>query len=305
MDAQVDRIAGVSLDIEDLIRVRGQLTGLSLSNILRRSSYRSGARETRIRGRGMEYEESRVYVAGDDMRTMDWRVMARTGEAHTKIFAEEKERRYLLAVDLSASMFYGTHSAFKSYAAALTAAHVGWLASFAGERLGGLIVAPELHYEVRPGKSRTGLMTVFHHLAEISRIDQPAPGLENRFNFLLRELQRVVKPGSIISLVSDFIGVDDESAELLSALVRHNDVNAFWIYDETEATPWPAGRYQVRLREQQVEFELNRRDSWLGEHQQAHRARVEALMSGFNLPLFPVCCNREINPQILHNLALT
>ena len=104
----------------------------------------------------MEYEESRAYVAGDDMRTMDWRVMARTGEAHTKVFAEEKERRFLLAVDLSASMFFGTRHAFKSLAAAQTAAHVGWLASLAGDRIGGLVVAPESHQEVRPARYRAG-----------------------------------------------------------------------------------------------------------------------------------------------------
>ena len=72
-------IPGISVNVDDLVRVRSQLSGINLRNIKRRTSFRSGAREARLRGRGMEYEESRAYVFGDDVRTMDWRVMARTG----------------------------------------------------------------------------------------------------------------------------------------------------------------------------------------------------------------------------------
>ena len=120
MTGSAEKITGVDVDVGDLIGVRGQLAGLPLAAMRRRASYRSGARDTRVRGRGMEYEESRAYVPGDDVRTMDWRVMARTGDAHTKIFAEEKERRFLLAVDLSPSMYFGTRLGFKSWAAAHT-----------------------------------------------------------------------------------------------------------------------------------------------------------------------------------------
>ena len=296
-----DRTPGVNFEVEDLVRVRGRLAGLSLKNLSRPTSYRSGARETRVRGRGMEYEESRAYISGDDMRTMDWRVMARTGEAHTKVFAEEKERRFLLAVDLSPSMFFGTRFSFKSWAAAHTCAHLGWLASFAGDRLGGVIAAPETKYEIRPGKTRSGLMGVFHHLAEAGSLERiPDTGV-NRLNFLLRELQRVVKPGSIIALISDFIGIDEDSPELLSTLVKHNDLNAFWIHDDTEVEPWPSGLYPVRVERKEFEFDLSRTAalSWLEQRQQQHRAQLDYLTNRFSIPLFPISCNREITPQIL------
>lgn len=254
----------------------------------------------------MEYEESRAYVSGDDVRTMDWRVMARTGEAHTKVFAEEKERHFLIAVDLSASMFFGTRFSFKSWTAAQVAAHVGWLASFAGDRIGGLIVSPGWHHEVRPGKTRSGLLGVFHYLAQASRIELPPEHSHNRFNFLLRELDRVVKPGSIIALITDFIGVDDQSAEILSTLVKHNDVNAYWIHDDTEINPWPAGHYQILAEQRRVGFDLvgSAQDTWLSQRQQAHREQIETLTSGFNISLLPISCNRPVTPQILHNLVL-
>jgi len=304
MAANADKLAGISIAVEDLVRLRAQLSGMSLRSIKRRASYRSGARDIRARGRGMEYEESRAYVSGDDVRTMDWRVMARTGDAHTKIYAEEKERRFLMAIDLSPSMYFGTRYAFKSWAASRVAAHLGWLASFAGDRIGGLIVAPDFHREVRPGKTRSGLLTVFHHLADASHIELPPATGPSRFNFLLRELERVVKPGSTIALISDFIGLDTESLKILSALARHNDINAFWINDETETLAWPPGYYPVLLGRQQLglDFTTTDQDAWLLRWQQHHRAQIEAMAAGFNLPLIPVSCNRDINHQLLQSL---
>ena len=306
MNADADKVSGISIEVEDLVSIRGQLSGLSLANRRRRASHRSGAREVRLRGRGMEYEESRAYVHGDDVRTMDWRVMARTGEAHTKVFAEEKERRFLMAVDLSASMYFGTRFSFKSWAAAQVAAHVGWLASFAGDRIGGLIVSPESHHEVRPGKTRSGLLGVFHHLAQASNIELPVDASRNRLNFLLREINRVVKPGSIIALITDFIGIDEQSLELLSAIVRHNDISAYWIHDDTEINAWPGGHYQVVADRQKVGFDLlgNRADNWLTQWQSKHRDQIESLTSRLNIPLLAVSCNRDITAQIVNNLAL-
>jgi len=306
MNTDADRVSGINIEVEDLVSIRGQLSALSLASLHHRTSHRSGAREVRLRGRGMEYEESRAYVHGDDVRTMDWRVMARTGEAHTKVFAEEKERRFLIAADLSASMYFGTRYSFKSWAAAQVAAHVGWLASFAGDRIGGLIVTPESHHEVRPGKTRSGLLGVFHHLAQASNIRLPVDASCKRLNFLLREINRVVKPGSIIALITDFMGIDEQSLELLSTIVRHNDISAYWIHDETETNPWPGGHYQVLANRQKVGFDLtgNEADNWLTQWQGNHRGQIEALTSQFNIPLFPVSCNRDISAQILNNLAL-
>ena len=298
MPATSARIPGVHVEIEDLVALRGHLAGLSLRHLRRRLSFRAGARETRVRGRGMEYEESRAYAPGDDVRTMDWRVMARTGEAHTKVFAEEKERRFLLAIDLSPTLFFGTRYALKSHAAAHTAAHIGWLASRTGARIGGLIVTADSHHEVRPGKTRAGLMGVFHHLVDgVNRVPDPA-GRSERLNFLLRELQRVVKPGSIVTLISDFIGLDAQSPEYVSALVRHNDVNLFWIRDRTEVEPWPAGVYPVRIAGARRELYLRRDDPWIDEHQRAHRERIEGLASSFNLATFALSCNAPIAPQL-------
>ena len=304
MAAHAARIPGISIDVDELIEVRTRLSGMSAAKVRRRPGSYPGTREMLQRGRGMEYAESRAYVYGDDVRTMDWRVMARTGEAYTKLFAEEKGRSRLLAIDLSASMFYGTRHAFKSWAAAQLAAHAGWLASFRGERIGGLVVAPGYHSEIRPGKTRSGLLAMFHQLARASR-EQAADADANRFNFLLGELRRVVGPGASIVLVSDFLGADAQSPRLLADISRRNPVTAYWIYDRSEVEAWPNGRYPVLQGQRNVFVDLadSAQAAWLQRQQLRHRQRVETLCANFAIDLLPVCCNRDITAQFLQQPA--
>ena len=109
-----------------------------------------------------------------------------------------------------------------------------------------------------------------------------------------------------IALITDFIGIDEQSLELLSAIVRHNDISAYWIYDDIEISAWPGGHYQVVVDGQKVGFDLlgNRSDNWLTQWQSNHRDQIESLTLQFNIPLLAVCCNRDISAQIVNNLAL-
>jgi uncharacterized protein (DUF58 family) len=300
----IDRIPGITIDVDELIAVRARLDGLTHRRIRRHASTLAGAREIRLRGRGMEYQESRAYVFGDDVRTMDWRVMARTGEAHTKLFAEEKERASLIAVDLSTSMFFGTRFAFKSWAAAQLAAHIGWLASFAGEQVGGLVVSNSHHAEVRPGKPRSGLLGLFHHLALADqRRSQPAAGA-SRLNFLLGELRRVARPGTDIVLISDFLGIDRDTLQALSMLTRHNQLYHYWINDDSEVNDWPRGGYPI-WREQgstMLDLDDSRQRASLKRQQRQHRQRVESMCSTFGIPMLSISCNHDITAQLLQGM---
>jgi uncharacterized protein (DUF58 family) len=306
MAATADNIPGISIDVDDLIAIRTRLSGLSGARIRRQTSNHAGARELHLRGHGMEYAESRAYVYGDDVRTMDWRVMARTGEAHTKVFAEEKDHCCLLAVDLSASMFFGTRVAFKSWAAAQVAAHAGWLANFAGERIGGLVVAPDYHAEIRPEKTRSGLLNVFHHLAQAGDPTIARPDAGNRLGFLLRELNRVTRPGANIALISDFLDIDDSALQALANITRHNQVRVYWIYDDSEVNEWPAGHYPVQRGRRSLLVDLvdEQRRTWLKQRQQQHRERIEALCASFNMLLLPLSCNHDITRQFLQDPEL-
>src|SRR5215813_1795413 len=102
------------------------------------AGHRSATHGSRFRGRGVDYVESRGYQPGDDIRQMDWRVTARTGRPHTKVFQEEREQSILLVVSHNASMRFGTRVRFKSVQAARAAALVAWAAALGGDRIGAL-----------------------------------------------------------------------------------------------------------------------------------------------------------------------
>ncbi len=294
------KTAGVDVELDDLLDLQTRLSSLSLRNLRRQNLLTNGARQTRIRSHGMEYEESRAYIVGDDVKSMDWRVMARTGEAYTKVFVEEKERSLMLAIDLSSSMFFGTRFAFKSWAAAQIAAHIGWLASFDGDRVGALIVSPEDRYPVKPLKTRSGLMTLFHRLVQACQQNLPIESSESRFNAMLTELQHSVTPGSTIVLISDFLGIDGHTPDILRVLGKHQDMVAMWVHDCTESEDWPAGPYPVAFDTRHMI--LDTRDSvassWLSTQQQTNRMKIAALMSEFNTSLYSLSCNQDITAQL-------
>jgi hypothetical protein len=101
-----------------LVRLQHQARGFSFLHRQPVHSLLSGRRASRIRGRGLAFEEIRAYRAGDDVRMIDWRASARTGHTQTRVFTEERDRPILLVVDLSAAMFFGSVRATKSAVAA-------------------------------------------------------------------------------------------------------------------------------------------------------------------------------------------
>ena len=136
----------------------------------------AGSYRSRFRGRGVDFLESRNYQPGDDIRNMDWRVTARTGRAHTKVFQEERERPVLVAVDAGPSLFFGTRKRLKSVAAAELAAVIAWAAVRRGDRIGGFLFAPGSHRELRPAGGRRGAMRMIQSLVDWLDPDH-APGL--------------------------------------------------------------------------------------------------------------------------------
>ena len=115
----------------------------------------------------------------------------------------------------------------------------------------------------------------------------------------------MVKPGTQVNIFSDFLNVNEQSYALMSGLVRHNQVSAYWIYDKTEFSHWAAGRYTLDQRgaRKVVSVPDNPSNSWLDETLQAHRQTIETLMSRFAIPLIPISCNQPVSPQVLGHLS--
>ena len=168
VDATVDGDNLVHVSPSTLIALRGAGESLTLK-ASRISARQSGNYLSRFKGRGMEFDEARLYQPGDDVRTMDWRVTARTGKPHTKLYCEERERAVLTWVDMRPTMFFATRGAFKSVIAARAAALLGWSANRQGDRLGGLVFNADTHHELRPKRGKSATLKMMQLISTASR----------------------------------------------------------------------------------------------------------------------------------------
>lgn len=195
----------------------------------------------------MEFVEARPYQPGDDIRHLDWRLTARSGKPHSKVFQEERERAVFLWVDLRAAMFFATRGAFKSVIAAHTAALIAWSSVQQGDRVGGLVFSDQQQVEQRPGQGKSGALSLIRNIVSHSAWQTPpAVSLSPLpLHEALVKMRRVVRSGSLVFLLSDMRGFDAEAELQLGYLSRHSDVVLCCIYDQLEAALPPAGSYRV------------------------------------------------------------
>lgn len=213
----------------------------------------SGLHTSKIRGRGIDFEEFRPYQQGDDIRTIDWRVTARTGKPFTKVFREERERPVIIAVDQSSSMFFGSQVAFKSVIAAQAAAIFCWMAIDNGDRVGGLVYSDTDHALVRPKRSRRSALHLLNQIHTYNnRLVEESAGHQHHVPTgstglagCLGQIRRIAKPGSTLYILSDFTTLDDLAMQYLSQLSRHNNVVCCFVYDALEENLPVPGFYSI------------------------------------------------------------
>jgi len=235
----------VSVSQAGLIRLNGPARAIAL-NVLRVNSLQTGAYVSHFRGRGMEFDESRPYQPGDDPRSIDWRVTARSTTAYTKLFREERERPVLVVVDLRSNMHFATRGCFKSVNASRAAALIAWAAHHRGDRLGGLIFGDTTHRELKPRLGRRAALRFVHQLAEHPDwSNRGIPEGSDPFARAMSSLRRVARPGSLVVVISDFIGFDRAAQSYLSSVARHNEVLAVFMNDPLERKLPPPGRYRI------------------------------------------------------------
>ncbi len=244
-----------------------------------------------FKGRGMEFDEVRAYMQGDDVRTLDWRVTARTGRPHTKLFREERERPVLLWIDLRSTMHFATQGAFKAVRAAQAAALLGWSAVHQGERLGALIFSEHAHIELRPRHGKPPLLHILQQLAtHPAWRDHQANTQSPALNQSLSRLRSVAQPGSLIILLSDFSGLGDTGCAHLAQLARHNELMLIDIHDPMDKELPPPGHY--RLSDGEHDFSLFTSDKRMCERYRARfilqQAELAQLCRRYKMTLLPL-----------------
>jgi uncharacterized protein (DUF58 family) len=167
----------------------------------------AGGHKSRFRGRGMDFDQVRIYQPGDDVRSIDWRVTARTQVPHTKIFSEERERPILVISDLRGPMFFGSQR-LKSVVACEISAALAWAGLAANDRAGGLVFGPQQQVDIKSRRSHHAVLQFIHALHEYSsQLLEPQP---DHFSLrdILEESRRFILPGSTVFIVSDFHDLD-------------------------------------------------------------------------------------------------
>ncbi len=302
----------VQISLKTLIQLSRHAGNIAMDKLSVRSIL-SGNYLSKVKGRGMEFDEVRLYMPGDDVRSLDWRVTARTGKPHTKLYREERERPVFISVDYRAAMFFATRGVFKSVIAAKLAALVAWGGNHHGDRVGGQIFTNKLTLEFKPRRGKQAILHWLKKLADLSSLDteklddkgysvkSQAEALNNALNRLFHH----ARPGNLIFLISDFRGMDASARATLSRLSRHCDLVLVFVYDPLEKQLPPSGRYRVRIGERTIT--LNTADSKmvLAHHEWFEKRESEIRTLALkNHMRFLVCKTTDQPLQVLQGLLI-
>lgn len=299
---------GVYVDLQELIRLKHQGQGFSFLPRQPVHSLLAGQKASKLRGRGLNFEEIREYLTGDDIRSMDWKVTARMRKPHTRVYTEERDRPTLLVVDQRMSMFFGSQNALKSVIAAQVAALAAWRVVGVGDRVGALVFNDTDIDEVRPHRSNRTVMRILdvlvskNHALKASNPPKSNPG---QLNEVLKLACRLAQHDTLVCMISDFEGSDELTQKLLTRLVQHNDVLAGMVFDPLEADLPKGGQLVVGDGELQLEFdsedpELRNRYLTAGT---ARREQLQSFLMTRQIPLLPLHTGASVAHQIRQHLG--
>lgn len=244
MNAKPVAQPGVYADLRELVALQFKARGFSLLPRQPVHSLLAGRHASRLRGRGLNFEEIRRYQPGDDIRRIDWKVTVRTRKTHSRVYTEERERPVLMLVDQRVSMFFGSVKNMKSVTAAEAAALTAWRVLAQKDRIGALVFNDSKLSEIRPRRSRATAMQILNavleqnHALSLDTAIAPNPGM---FNEALRRCERLAPHDCLVCIISDAFGSDDETRRILTRIARHNDVIFAFVSDPLEAELPDAG----------------------------------------------------------------
>lgn len=225
----------VYAQLPELIKLQFQAKGFSFLPNQPVKSLLTGRNSSRLRGRGLNFEELRHYRSGDDIRSMDWKVTNRTRKPHVRVYTEERERNVILFVDQRVSMFFGSQQKMKSVTAAETAAIAAWRIVDVGDRVGAVIFNDEKIVSIPPARSRK---TVVQILSKISEFNQQLKvgrkSKPSQLNEALKTLSRNLSHDALVISVGDGSGWDEGTTDRVRKITWHNDIIAVKVFDPAE-----------------------------------------------------------------------
>ena len=296
---------GIRVSLGELIEMRHRVREVQLFSTPARRSPLIGLHHSKLRGRGVDFDQVRVYQAGDDVRTIDWRVTARTQEPHTKLFHEERERPIYIMVEQSRQLFFGSGLMFKSVLAAQAASLIGWAALGHNDRIGGLVFGDLEHHEIKPRRSKQSLLQLLSRLAKANQtLSNDSQGSRDSFGLALRRAREVLRPGSLVVVLCDERTLNDSSEQQLQLLARHTDLLLLPLSDPLDHALPTAGL--LRFTERGAQLELDTQDAELRQAYRsladARQARWQRLAQKLGVPLLALNTQSEMIEQLREHL---
>ncbi len=228
----------IFLTLEHLLKFEWISSALNLRAGKQRSnSVLAGRYASRIRGRGLDFEEARPYVIGDDIRNIDWNVTAKTGKTQTKVFTEEKEKPGFIFVDQSPTMGFGSKNKTKAVVAGELASLIAHKIKKSGDRVGGLVFSGDGYELVTPKRDGRNIIYFLQKIVEANEkmYEQKEFDFESSLLEMIGKLQNIITHYFLVFIISDFYRYSDSVLQYLSQLSLHNDLILIKVFDKMEA----------------------------------------------------------------------
>jgi uncharacterized protein (DUF58 family) len=299
---------GAYAELDSLIALQFKAGGFSLRHNQPVHSLLFGRRASHVRGRGLDFEELRNYVAGDDVRSIDWRVTARTQKPYVRVYSEERDRPTMLVVDQRINMFFGSRRSMKSVVAAEVCALAAWRVFHQGDRVGAFVFNDDATEQTRMHRSQATVLRILDrisHQNHLLRGDSPTKPRPERLNEVLGSVARVCRHDVLILIASDFDGANEATRDLLLHLSRSNDVICCLAYDPLAVRLPPAEQLVVSNGELQVELQLGEekvRKSIV----EASDKRIRFILAWqheLGIPVLPISTAEGVAQQVRHLLG--
>ena len=227
----------IFVSLQDLLAKEHSAQGFSfLAKKQKVRSILGGKHASKLRGRGLDFEEVRNYVAGDDIRNIDWKVTARTQKTHSRVYSEEKEKPTLIVVDQSKSMFFGSQHKMKSVVAAELAALAAFRILKEGDRVGGVVFADNGIDIIFPKRNRKNILRFFEHIVQRNHeLENSNPvNHEQAIDVVFKKIRNIVTHDFLVVVISDFRRYSPAVIKNIAQASQNNDVILAKVYDPME-----------------------------------------------------------------------
>lgn len=295
--------ASVYVDLDELVRLQFKASGFSFLPRQPIHSILSGRHASKLRGRGLNFEELRNYLPGDDTRNIDWKVTARTRDPYVRVYTEEKDRTVWLLVDQRVNMFFGSKTRMKSVVAAEVAALSAWRVLSVGDRVGALVFDDLGISVVPPHRSRERVMQILKQVVVKNHALSSDPDLKpdaGKLNEVLKQASILARHDCLVCLITDGNGINQETRKHVTRLSEHNDVLTAFIYDPLEKEIPDAGR--LRFADADGQFETNTSNTKLRtDYKSGFEQRLERIQSvsrRFAIPVLPLTTSLPVPDQV-------